>query len=241
MSTDRKDKTLPTDRSTRGDVDRFLDDLARVPARPAGAAGQGRLLFAMDATASREASWDRAAAIQHDMFEATRDVGNLAVQLAFFRGFGEFKVTDWLTDADRVHTLMGKVFCLAGETQIEKVLKHARNQAAADGIRALVYVGDCCEENPDRLGAVAGELGLLGVPAFMFHEGADPLAERAFRHIAKLTGGAYARFDAASADTLKQLLSAVAVFAAGGRPALDDYAKRSGGAAAGLIEQMKGD
>lgn len=236
-----EDAPLPEKTSSSSDVTRFLDDLARVPARPAPQNGQGRLLFAMDATASREPTWDQAAAIQHDMFEATRNVGGLAVQLAFFRGFGEFKVTDWLTDADRAHALMGKVFCLAGETQIEKVLKHARNQAARDGIRALVYVGDSCEENPDRLGAVAGELGLLGVPAFMFHEGGDPLAERAFRHIAKLTGGAYVQFDSASAEVLKTLLSAVAVYCAGGRPALDDYARRTGGAAVGLLQQMKGD
>ena len=235
-----KDAQLPGTISSSGDVDRFLDDLARVPAHRSSGDGAGRLLFAMDATASREPTWDQAAAIQHDMFEATRHVGSLAVQLAFFRGFGEFKVTDWLTDADRAHALMGKVFCLAGETQIEKVLKHARNQAARDGIRALVYVGDCCEEDLDRLGAVAGELGLLGVPAFMFHEGPDPAGERVFRHIAKLTGGAYAHFDAGSAQTVKQLLSAVAVYDTGGRAALDDFAERTGGAVAGLLEQMKG-
>jgi len=88
---------------------------------------------------------------------------------------------------------------------------------------------------------VAGELGLLGVPAFMFHEGEDAQAERAFRHIAKLSGGAYAHFDAGSAEALKRLLMAVAVFAAGGRVALDDYAQRHGGAALKITSQLKGE
>lgn len=236
------DSKLPAKKPSSGaEVDAFLHDLAQVSARvPARApnAGQGRLLFALDATASREASWDQAARIQHEMFEATRNVGELWVQLAFFRGFGEFKVSGWLTQPDEIHRLMGAVFCMAGETQIEKVLKHARNEAGRQGVRALVYVGDCCEENVDRLGQVAGELGLLGVPAFMFHEGGDAQAERAFRHIAKLTGGAYARFDAGSAETLKRLLKAVAVFAAGGRQALDDLALQEGGEARRLIEQI---
>ena len=234
-----KDTTkLPTDAPSGSQaVDAFLSDLARVPVRAASAA-DGRLLFAMDATASREQAWDQAAHIQSEMFEATRPIGNLQLQLAFFRGFGEFKVSGWVGDTDEIHRLMGSVFCMAGETQIEKVLKHARNEAGREGVRALVYVGDCCEENIDRLGAVAGELGLLGVPAFMFHEGHDAHAERAFRHIAKLSGGAYAHFDANSADALKRLLKAVAVFAAGGRAALDDLARREGGVALRLTDQM---
>ena len=233
-------KTPAIKTSSASDVQTFLDDLARVPAQAVTpGAGKGRLLFAMDATASREHTWDHAAEIQHAMFEATRKIGTLHIQLAFFRGFGEFKVTSWLNDADEIHRLMGRVFCLAGETQIEKVLKHARNEAGRAGVRAVVYVGDCCEENADRLGAVAGELGLLGVPVFMFHEGDDAVAERTFRQIAKLTGGAYAHFDADSAETLKHLLQAVAVFAAGGRPALDAYALREGGAALRLTDQMR--
>ena len=213
--------------------------VGRVPARLPGVA-DGRLLFAMDATASREHSWDQAAQIQGKMFEATRNIGNLHIQLAFFRGFGEFKVSGWQSSPTQIHRLMSSVFCLAGETQVEKVLKHARNEAGRQGVRALVFVGDCFEEDLDRVGQVAGELGLLGVPAFMFHEGTDAQAERAFRHIAKLSGGAYAHFDAGSAEALKRLLMAVAVFAAGGRAALDDYAQLHGGAALKITSQLTG-
>lgn len=234
-----KKNNLPTETSDASAIDAFLKDMNKTPL-PFEGGGGGRLLFAMDATASREHSWDMAARIQGDMFEATRGIGGLAVQLAFFRGFGEFKVSDWLSEPQEIHRLMSSVFCLAGQTQVEKVLKHARNQAARSGIRAVVYVGDSFEENVDLVGQVAGELGILGVPVFLFHEGHDPNAERAFRHFAKLSGGAYVHFDAASPDMLKKLLSAVAVFAAGGREALDDYAQVQGGDILRITDQMKG-
>jgi len=229
---------LPTKTSDASAVDAFLGDLNKTPV-PFQGTGGGRLLFAMDATASREPSWDMAARLQNQMFEATRGIGGLAVQLAFFRGFGEFKVSNWLSDPSEIHRLMSSVYCMAGQTQVDKVLKHARNQATRTGIRAVVYVGDCFEENIDAVGQVAGELGILGVPVFMFHEGYDPNAQRAFQHIAKLSGGAYVHFDAASPDMLKKLLSAVAVFAAGGRGALDEFAKVQGGDILKITDQMK--
>ncbi|WP_204279780.1 hypothetical protein, partial [Serratia marcescens] len=79
------------------------------------------------------------------------------------------------------------------------VLSDARREASASGVRALVFVGDAMEENIDELCATAGELGLLKVPCFMFQEGHDTAAEHAFREIARLTGGAWCRFDPGSA------------------------------------------
>lgn len=235
---DKKDN-LPRPASDTSDIEAFLKTMNKTPV-PFKGDGGGRLVFAMDATASREHSWDMAARIQGEMFEATRDIGGLAVQLAFFRGFGEFKVSGWLSQPKEIHRLMSSVFCMAGQTQVGKVLKHARNQATRSGIRAVVYVGDCFEEDVDAVGQVAGELGILGVPVFTFHEGHDANAERAFRQIAKLSGGAYVHFDGASADMLKKLLGAVAVFAAGGRGALDQYASLQGGDILQITKQMKG-
>ena len=225
--------------AARKDVDAFLDQLARTPPRAAGQ-GRGRLLFAMDATASRQPTWDRAARLQGEMFQAAAALGGLDVQLAFFRGFGEFQVSKWTGDGEGMARLMAKVSCLAGETQIGKVLQHAINETGRARINALVYVGDACEEDVDALGKRAGELGLLGVPAFMFHEGGDSVAAFAFQQVARLTGGAYCAFDAASADTLRELLSAVAVFAAGGRKALADHAAGRGGAVLRIAHQMSG-
>jgi hypothetical protein len=103
-----------------------------------------------------------------------------------------------------------------------------------------VFVGDAMEEPVDDLCAKAGELGLLGVPAFMFQEGGDPIAENAFREIARLTNGAWCRFDAGASAQLRELLRAAAAFAAGGRQALADLSKRSGGrGAVKLLGQMR--
>ncbi|PIW25831.1 MAG: hypothetical protein COW30_18125 [Rhodospirillales bacterium CG15_BIG_FIL_POST_REV_8_21_14_020_66_15] len=223
----------------RAEIDSFLDKLARAPARPR-ADGRGRLMFGMDATASRQPTWDRAARLQAEMFQVTRELGGLDVQLAFFRGFGEFKVSKWTADAGELTRLMTGVMCLAGETQIGKLLKHAVNETKKRRVNALVYVGDCFEEDVDALGRTAGELGLLGVPVFTFHEGGDAIARFGFQQIAKLSGGAYCSFDAASAETLKELLAAVAVYAAGGRRALEDHAKGKGGAVLRIAHQVRG-
>jgi hypothetical protein len=134
---------------------------------------------------------------------------------------------------------MTGVRCLAGQTQIAKLLRHALAETRRKRINAVVFVGDCMEESVDLLCGLAGELGLLGVPLFIFHEGGEPVAARAFREMARLTRGAYCPFDAASARQLKELLSAVAVYAAGGLRALEDYGRKTGGLVPLLTRQVK--
>ena len=233
---DRSNRKLTEGKSTSSEVDAFLEQLKRTPG---AAGGRGRLIFALDATASRQAMWDRAAKIQGDMFIETAALGGLDLQLAFYRGFGEFKVSKWVSDGKKLLSLMTSVFCLAGETQIAKVLSHAANEAKKKKINAVIFVGDCVEEDIDKLGSIAGKLGILGVPVFMFQEGNDPIAAFAFKQIAKLSGGASCHFDASSATVLRDLLKAVAVFAAGGRPALEDLGKKQGGEALRLAHQLK--
>ena len=232
------DRKLPV-KSSNGDVQDFLRKVAATPMRHTPAGRRGRLIFAMDATASRDHAWDQACQIQGEMFQETATMGGLEIQLAYYRGFGEFKVSKWMTDSDALLRQMTGVFCLAGETQIRKLLRHAVAEAKKEHVNALIFVGDCVEEDVDALGAVAGELGLLGMPAFLFHEGHDPVAEFAFKQIAKLTNGAYCHFDASSAGALRELLRAVAVFAAGGPLALEDLAKREGGAVRQIAHQVK--
>jgi len=205
---------------------------------PTAQAGRGRLIFAMDATMSRQPTWDRALNIQAEMFRETARVGGLDVQLVYFRGFRECQASRWVSDPEALARLMTKVDCRGGNTQIGRILSHVLKEAGQHRVNAVVYVGDCMEENVDSLCRTAGEIGLLGVPVFMFQEGYEPIAESAFREIARLTRGAYCRFDAASARQLKDLLSAVAVYAAGGRRALVDLSKSRGGEARLLLEQM---
>ena len=226
------------EKSGKDDVTEFLKKVAATPVR-ASTGKSGRLIFAIDATASRQPTWDRASHLQREMFDEAASIGSLELQIAFFRGFGEFKATAWTTNSQALARPMSRVFCLGGHTQIEKVLKHTLRQTKADPINALVYVGDCMEEDADRLCHLAGQLGLLGVPAFVFQEGHDVIAENCFRQIAKLTGGAYCRFDTASAATLRNLLRAVAAYAAGGRKALRDFSEKTGGETLLLLKQIK--
>lgn len=206
------------------EVQNFLNKLASA-ATPHAAKSRGRLLFAMDATASREPSWDTACQIQGDMFAQTATLGGLDVQLAYYRGYKDFRATPWISTSADLIPYMTRVRCLGGQTQVERLLRYAVRETTKQRINALVFVGDCLEEDIDQVCAVAGELGVLGVPCFMFHEGFEPTASRAFKQIATLTRGAYCRFDASSASQLRDLLAAVAVYAAGGRKALSDFSQ----------------
>jgi hypothetical protein len=230
------DKKLPG-KSSSAEVAAFLDQVAKAPVVKA-ARGRGRLIFAMDATASREPTWDQACHIQGQMFEATAALGGLDIQLCYYRGQGEFSAAPWLNRAADLQSRMTSVFCRGGITQIQRLLQHALKETRVQKVNALVFVGDCIEEPVDRIVKLAGELGMRAVPLFVFQEGNEPIAERTFREMARLTQGAYCAFDAGSARQLADLLSAVAVYAAGGRHALEDFGRQRGGAVAGLLQQM---
>lgn len=226
---------VPQQQSSVAEIDTFIERVKSMA--PANASGSpGRLIFAMDATMSRQPTWDMALGLQGEMFRAVKEVGGLDVQLVYFRGFGECGASQWVKDPEELGRLMTKVSCRGGHTQIGKVLSHARTESNQNKVSAMVYVGDCMEENVDDLAALAGELGLLGVPVFLFQEGNDHTAQAAFQELARLTRGAYCRFDAGSAGQLRELLSAVAVYAAGGRKALENHGGGSGVRA--LLEQL---
>lgn len=222
----------PAQASSRSEIDAFL----KVARTLAPTEGRGRLIFALDATMSRQPTWDTACRLQAEMFDEARKVGSLDIQLLYYRGFNECRASRWVGDAASLRDLMTGIDCRGGHTQIAKVLGHARKETGKQKVGALVFVGDAIEEPIDRLAAIAGELGLLGLKAFMFQEGSDAAVERGFREIARLTGGAYARFDVKAAGQLAELLRAAAVYAAGGMKAL---AKGGGEGRQLLIEQMR--
>jgi len=199
---------------------------------------RGRLIFALDATMSRQPTWDMACTLQGDMFREAASLGSLDIRLVYYRGFNECRATGWISDSAQLAKLMGKIDCRGGNTQIAKVLSDARREAVASSVRAVVFVGDAMEEDVDDLCVRAGELGLLKVPVFMFQEGHDALVEQAFREIARLTGGAWCRFDPGAAAQLRELLRAAAAYAAGGREALMRLSHSQSSAAA-LLGQMK--
>jgi hypothetical protein len=231
-------RDLPTPRGSADPVETFLQQVASTPP-PEPGHGRGRLIFAMDATASREPSWDRACQVQGQMFLETAALGGLDVQLVYYRGFDECRASRWVDNPSDLVRLMSGVFCLAGQTKLGRVLRHAVRETEKRRVAALVFVGDCFEENLDQVGQIAGQLGLLGVRAFLFQEGHNADAERAFRQIAQLTNGVHLRFDASSPQHLRDLLGAVAAYAAGGRRALADLSARSGPEVRLLASQVR--
>jgi hypothetical protein len=222
--------------STSEDIAAFVAKARAMSPHAAGA--KGRLVFALDATMSRQPTWDMACALQADMFREAAGLGSLDIRLVYYRGFNECRATGWISDSLQLAKLMSRIDCRGGNTQIGRVLSDARREAVGSGVRAVVFVGDAMEEAVDDLCAKAGELGLLKVPVFMFQEGHDDIAEQAFREIARLSGGAWCRFDPGAAAQLRELLRAAAAFAAGGREALLRLSKTAGGAAQ-LLSQMK--
>lgn len=220
-----------------GDVAAFLEQMAKVPA-PRRQGAKGRLIFALDATLSRQPTWDVASDLQSEMFDVAASTGGLEVQLVSFRGMGEFDVRPWTSRGAELKQAMRGYACRSGFTQIGRVLKHAEAETMQTPVQALVYVGDAFEENADRIGVAAGKLGLAGTPAFVFQEGRDRRVRGVFEEIARVTRGAYGRFDAGSAAALRELLRAVAVYASGGLRALEHHAKTRGGAALLLTQQL---
>jgi hypothetical protein len=214
----------------RNVIDAFLREIRT----PASVVTRGRLLFALDATASRQPTWDTACKLQGDMFREAQAIGGLDVQLVYYRGRNECVASRWVSQPERLAALMERIDCRTGNTQIGKVIAHAKRETQNLKVQALVFVGDAMEEKLDDLCHAAGE---LGVPAFMFQEGDDPIAAQAFREITRLTHGAYCRFDPGAAHQLADLLRAVAAYAAGGVKALAAVQHNAG--AARLLLQLR--
>ena len=184
--------------STKPEIETFIEKVRALG--PATATGhRGRLIFALDATMSRQPTWDSACALQADMFREAAGIGGLDIQLVYFRGLSECRASGWVARSDKLADLMSRIDCRGGQTQIGKVLSHARHEHARRKVQALVFVGDAMEEPIDALCQAAGELGLLGVPVFMFQELAadrptfrwtsEQEVTKAFKEIAALTGG----------------------------------------------------
>ena len=214
---------------------------------------RGRLIFALDATGSREPTWDMASQLQAAMFEEAARIGGLDVQLVYYRGNDEVRHTSWFSDAHELVGRMSAIRCMAGATKIARILRHIRTENEREKISAAIFIGDAVEEPPQELYDAASG---LGVPVFLFQEGqSEDLSacftprtaytfhtvqmqsvEQVFRELARLTNGAYVRFDAGAAAKLGELLQAVAEFAVGGIVAL---ANQHTDSAHKLLGQMK--
>lgn len=201
------------------------DDHARnqSPALP-----RGRMIFALDATASRAATWAVARKVQAEMFREAAPIGRLDVQLVYYRGNSdrqECRASKWKSSGEEIARLMDMIDCRCGVTQIGKVLDHALRETEKAPVQALVFIGDAMEgDHVDELARLAGELGARGVPIFVYQEGRDPTVRKAFRLMALKSGGEYFEFNPESDRAVEQLseqLGAVARLTMGDTEALE--------------------
>lgn len=231
-------KEIQTKCSSSKDIESFIHQARNFPVETE-LNNMGRILFALDATASRQRTWDHACQLQGNMFQETGKIGNLQLQLCYFRGYNEFQNSPWLSNSAQITHIMSRVECAAGHTQISRVLQHGIEETKYKKIQAVIFIGDSMEENLNELCSLAGTLGLLATPVFLFQEGNDLPTKRAMREIARLSGGAYGSFNEHSADQLLKLLTAVAIFACGGKKALQHYANQHGDKILQLSQQLK--
>ncbi|MGD0076913.1 MAG: VWA domain-containing protein [Candidatus Binataceae bacterium] len=199
---------------------------------------KGRLIFALDATQSREATWAIARTVTADMFRAAAPVGKLDVKLMHFRGGHESpascRYSKWVGSGEQLVQLINKIDCQSGPTQIGKVLNHALDEIKQVPVGALVFIGDAMEEDLETLAAQALKLGNAGCPIYIFHEdhrdltGApDTRTRNAFKLLALKSGGEYFEFSPATSravDQLTEQLGAVARLAVGDTEALERIA-----------------
>ena len=183
-----------------------------VPAAPLA-----RLIYAVDATASREPAWVVARDVQSRMFiEAANKNVSLNLQLVFYGG-NRCKASRWKSRGEDLARLMVTVNCEAGMTQIEKVLRHALREHEQSPIQAVTFIGDAMEEELDVLAGLADKLGVADVPLHTFLEGDDAIARNAFRLLALRTGGTFSQFNTAKPETIQRLsaqLNTIALAAA---------------------------
>ena len=222
-----------------GQVTQFLEAQERALVNKSTNEGtKGRLIFAMDATASREPTWNMACKIQGDMFSQPGCTENLSVQLVYYRGYSECRASQWVNNAPSLLKLMTSIRCEAGLTQIERVLKHTIAESRSIPVQALILVTDCMEENITTLLELAGQLRLIDTPLFIFQEGYDPTASTALKKLTQLAGGAHCQFDNQSASQLSELLKAVSAFTVGGKTAMKAQLELGNTKALSLLKQL---
>lgn len=189
--------------------------------RPSMQGMRGNLIVALDATASRQGTWDQATHLTSQMFKAVAATGALSMQVGYFRGDSTCAFSAWKDDPLTLMHTMQKIVCAGGLTQIRKVLEHAAKENAKQKVSAMIYIGDHVEEHGgDTRDMIAGLAHKLTMPVFVFQEGDEEFAGEVFKDIARITNGKYFKFAPESLPQLADVLATIAKFAVGGTKAL---------------------
>ena len=189
-----------------------------------------RLVFAFDATASREPAWATARRVTDALFKALP--GELDVALAVHGGSRLHTFTAFTTNANTLRDRAAGIVCEAGHTRLLAILSESLKRP---GVRVITYVGDVFEESLSRGRRLADTMGQHGIRLIVLHDTADRDARRdaeIFLDLARRTGGCVIPFDATAPERLRELLAAVAVYTVGGITGLQE---RSGDLPGALV------
>jgi hypothetical protein len=188
------------------------------PPPETGTPPRPRLIFAVDATASREPAWAAARQVTDALVKALP--GELDVALAVHGGSRVHTFTAFINEANTLRDRAAGVSCQAGMTRLLPILSASLKHP---GIRIVIYVGDVFEESLLQGRRLADLMSAQKTKLIVLHDTADPGARRdaeVFWDLAKRTGGCVLPFDASAPGRLRDLLSAVAVYAVGGEKLL---------------------
>ncbi len=222
---------------------RLLTKAARLPALfrhaepPIDSDSGPRLIFAVDATASREPAWSAARQVTDALVKALP--GALKVALAVHGGGRVHTFTPFTSDPATLRDRAAGVTCQSGLTRLLPILAIGLKQP---DVRVVIYIGDVFEENIDQGRRLTDAMGARGTRLIVLHDTADRGARRdaeVFWDLAKRTGGCVLPFDSHAPGKLRELLSAVAVYAVGGEKLLRDRRADLPGAVA-LLEHLRG-
>ena len=181
------------------------------------------IAFLFDATSSREDSWASAQKIQTEMIaEYAKSGANVEVGIIVHRG--KVQTVGWFQDAQEAARTMADVTCKFGCTKIEKGLEEALKSPSNLKPKAVVMVGDCCEEEHGDIGRAALYLKRQGIPVHAFHEGSNTNGEHVYKMVSSLTGGVFAKFG--SNMSLRDLIKPLFVHTVHGKEAFQDMVNR---------------
>ena len=196
---------------------------------------KGKLLFSLDATASRSGAWEVSKQITNIIFDTIP--GQLEVALAYHGGSQVKKFTDFTKSFKRFQDQLMMIECEAGMTQLNEILL---SSSKINGLGAICYIGDCYEENLESAKKIALSLKLNGTKLFIFQDKTEFEEEKAtlaFNTLVDICGGAVLDFNQNAVKEIEELLTAVTLFSAGGKRLLQEQKKLPG--ASKLLEKLK--
>jgi hypothetical protein len=212
-----------------------LTQLKKAAERP----GRNRLVFAIDATASREGAWKVATEITSTRFESVPD--KIEVSLAYHGGGHIKELSPFSTNAKTFLDKLQQIRCIGGRTAFNDILDRVVH---LPGVACCVYIGDCFEEREADALALARQLKLKGIKMFIFHDTSSSEiydtdhAARVFAKVVDICGGALMDFNDQSPKQAEEFLGAIALYAVGGRKLLEQQKGQLPGAVK-LLEKLQ--